>query len=698
MQTITVAGVTTTLVTEAPDWQSPVESTVSLDRSVETGLSNRESRRPYSASLRTVLKYQTTQDSAGARGLVGGLRGNTSQQVAIPFWPGMSLWSARGAMPFTGGYFVAFAADYSEFTVYAAGDEPDWPQDNDFVAPCLFGFLSAASLLEWQSDSVARWSIEFTESSEIAYAMTVASESWSAGPNPGSYATAPDIQPFEPDWDVVKDTLNLNITRRRTGFRRAQATTFYTQAIARLNECRFTLGDPSSIASFIRFWMDHAAAAAVWSPAWMAATTLSADVGSTDTTLLVGDTAALFVGDWLILQPSVGAAAYAQIAAIGSGSITITAAIGAMAAAGAMVMPLLLARVDQPSLTVSFRSPAVAQCRLAYREVPPEYSPGSPESLNATIGALPARAILFEFTASGVTSCWTNYEQSVTYAGQSYTTASFAHGDLRESLNLERTQITLTSEVFANHPWLPLINLTSESPVTVVIRWATVAGASASGAATLFTGQITDVEIKGQLLTATAMPGGSRFDQDLPRLSQSAQCWATLFDAGCGLNAADWKVTAIAATPISSAWPYQLNIASITGAGGDADASLIAGAVFANWFAPGWVEWTPSSGGPTQRRAILGSTAPAAGALTLTLDRWFTGSPNAGDAITLYPGCDQLWTTCGAYNAAVTDSLGRFGPTGKFANQVNFVGAPFRPPANPSVAVRSATNSGGKKP
>jgi hypothetical protein len=140
---------------------------------------------------------------------------------------------------------------------------------------------------------------------------------------------------------------------------------------------------------------------------------------------------------------------------------------------------------------------------------------------------------------------------------------------------------------------------------------------------------------------------------------------------------------------MTGAFPYVQPLVGLAADGASAASALAAGALFENWFAGGWIEWVPG-GGFLQRRALLASTSPAAGALQLTLDRWWTGSPAPGDALVLYPGCDGQRATCLAFDPATN-------PAGKFNNYANFRGAPFTPAGNPSLVRRSGGNAGAKK-
>jgi hypothetical protein len=161
-----------------------------------------------------------------------------------------------------------------------------------------------------------------------------------------------------------------------------------------------------------------------------------------------------------------------------------------------------------------------------------------------------------------------------------------------------------------------------------------------------------------------------------------------LISQACTLLKANWKATALVIAPVGNAFPFTLHLNTLTGVGADITASIGAARVFANFFANGWIEW--GAGAAIQRRLIIGSTAPVAGALNLTLHRYFSALPNVGDTVTLYPGCDGLAATCKAYDAVTN-------PAGKFNNYLNFGGEPFTPIANPSTSGQPNLNTRGAK-
>ena len=155
------------------------------------------------------------------------------------------------------------------------------------------------------------------------------------------------------------------------------------------------------------------------------------------------------------------------------------------------------------------------------------------------------------------------------------------------------------------------------------------------------------------------------------------------------MKRAAWQFTGLVAYPISAGFPYEINLSSLTGIGASAIAALAGTGMFVNWFAFGWIEI--GAGSNIQRRAVIGSTVPAAGAITITLHRYLSALPAAGATVTLYPGCDGQYTTCQAYNSGTN-------PTGKFGNKNNFGADPFTPTGNPSVTGQPNVGvQGGKK-
>lgn len=206
----------------------------------------------------------------------------------------------------------------------------------------------------------------------------------------------------------------------------------------------------------------------------------------------------------------------------------------------------------------------------------------------------------------------------------------------------------------------------------------------------VFSGEVSKVSRQGNKITASGKLANSIFETQLPLLVRGTSCphlrgspgdGSHLISQGCTgpdatMKRSAWQCTGLVANPIGSGFPYTLTLSSLTGIGAAVSVALLAGSVFSNWFAYGWIEI--GAGNAIQRRQIIGSTVPAGGVISLTLHRYLAALPALGALVTFYPGCDGQYTTCKAYNAASN-------PTGKFGNNLNFGADPFTPIGNPTV-------------
>jgi uncharacterized phage protein (TIGR02218 family) len=164
------------------------------------------------------------------------------------------------------------------------------------------------------------------------------------------------------------------------------------------------------------------------------------------------------------------------------------------------------------------------------------------------------------------------------------------------------------------------------------------------GGVTLFRGRISTVDQVGR--TGAKITVASELialDMDMPRNLYSPTCLHTLYDSGCGIIRGTYAT------------------AGTVGAGSTASAILFAGALAAHQ--QGAILFT--SGANANVRATV--KLAAAGA-SLTLMYPLPVAPAAGDAFTVYAGCDHTPATCAA----------------QFGNLARFRGFPYVPP--PQVA------------
>ena len=225
-------------------------------------------------------------------------------------------------------------------------------------------------------------------------------------------------------------------------------------------------------------------------------------------------------------------------------------------------------------------------------------------------------------------------------------------------------------------------NVALDAVVRLDVFECTVAGGTGSSVVQVFGGEVTGVRFDGPFFDLGASGDSALFDRRAPRMLIQPGCNHAVFDAGCGLDAADWVFSAVAVSGSGSS----VTLGTFT-APAAADAS---GWGFADFFALGYLERTV--GGKPRRHTILRSTAKSGGGqVTFTLRTPLESVPSVGEAFTILPGCDGRPETCKAYHAATN-------PAGVFNNFARFGGFPFVPEKNPSfTAPKKSTSAVGKK-
>lgn len=667
-------GVDIFLMNDQPDWRAAVRMDVDVVADLHKSLTNREGRRAFASTIRVArFNYTTVAQGQEARLLSTSLREYQAQPVAVPMWPAVVAWANRGAMPIDAGLKIAFMADWSDYAIYEAVE----PGEMDFVAPLLYGRLEKREL-RWADAETAEFEVQFVESSPALWALAPAVAAWTAGPSPSvAYAVPPKLFPFAIDFDTPKTGFNVSIIREQIGFGRESAETLYPQTNARDFQAGQTMLTAVDIGKVLRFWQEYGPGAVFWASNWVNAAVLTADIGAPDTVLQVEDTDGITEGDYLGFINSEGIAATARVTAKTDDTITIDAAVGARQAAATVVSQLMLCRFEKTRLSLSWAQPDIAECSMPVREVPPEYTPAADEVIGTSLGLLPTRVYLYEFarTLDGVvyTDRFTSFEGDLVYGGNTYSYQKLNHGELRQGLYLDRDQVTVNADIWEANPLLLVATLKMESPLYLTMRQADLVAGVPANVAVLFFGEVTDVKVKGSRLTANAVPGSTMFDRKIPRVNFQRSCNNSLFDAGCKLLKADWKFTAQVQNVGAAGYPFEFILDGL-------DRALGVDPTYTeNFFAGGWLEF--GSGLDWGRRAILRSTLPVAGVLTVTLDRDPDPFLAVNDDVILYPGCDLQWATCKA----------------KFNNKLNFIGHPHMPHSNPSAVRRSRNPGGGKK-
>jgi uncharacterized phage protein (TIGR02218 family) len=265
-----------------------------------------------------------------------------------------------------------------------------------------------------------------------------------------------------------------------------------------------------------------------------------------------------------------------------------------------------------------------------------------------------AFAECFAFTlATGATLAYANVDQSVVYNGLTYA----ADGPLvqglkfRSSVGLEvdKQQIVIAARPTDRINGAPFLEALRDGAFdgASVQRdrvFMTALGQPPIGGVTLFKGRVSTIDSVGRTsATITVASDLVVLDYDMPRNLYAPTCLHTLYDSGCGVPHGTFAANGTA------------------GAGSAASVIAFPGALAIH--AQGSLAFT--SGVNANLRATVKSVVAG---VSLTLMYPLPAASAAGDAFTVYAGCDHTPATCAA----------------RFVNLARFRGFPYVPP--PQIA------------
>jgi uncharacterized phage protein (TIGR02218 family) len=280
--------------------------------------------------------------------------------------------------------------------------------------------------------------------------------------------------------------------------------------------------------------------------------------------------------------------------------------------------------------------------------------------LNAARASADAQLLMadaFLFTLkNGNTLGYTNIDVTFAYDGQIYLANSILIDGLKYKaavgLEVDQQQITVgaraTDTITGGAPFLQALRDGAFDGCEIVryrVFFSDRLGGTVVGAAMLFKGRLGTIDEIGR--TSAKLTVNSDLvllDIDMPRNIYQPTCLHTLYDSGCTLTKASFGT------------------AGSVGAGSTASIIYWPGAN-AN-FAQGTLSFT--SGVNSGVTTTVGS-AVAGSALNLIYP--LQSPPQAGDAFTVYFGCDHTPATCQV----------------KFNNLVNFRGFPYVPPPQTAI-------------
>lgn len=668
----TILGETCWILPYAPDWRSGIETRFTLPADAERSLTGRESRRAYADKLRTEIAYESQLTGQEAATLRNALQASNFEDLPIwfPFWPGEwyfepgygSVFSSAQSIQWNSNGSASFVADPSSLIgPYALNTK--W-------IPALRGYFSETPTIEAITDElfVARFRIK--EDGPTSLALHVNGSGLAYGPQI-SGRNYP-VFPFRPQWrgPIESGKAEIEVDRRDMGFNREEVRVVYPQSPERALRFELSLHGNQSGADLIEFFdVAQGNAATFWCPTWMSEVRLSADAQAGVTTLPVTEGNNIGSNAYLALVDRAGTTEIRQISSKSANSIVLMQGISfAHQQATTSLATAALVRFARSGLTLRWRSTDEVEASVELKEAATDYFTPTGETHGDTIGTLHRSCFLYRFTVEypGTSQVWrfTSYEDSLEDASKTYTPQPIEHGEIRETLNLERNEVQLRTRAFTDNPLLRFIPFRLEFPMKLEIIEAKIwpGGTTIYDWRRLFSGEVSRVKMDGPYISAKAVQVGNLFERKLPRVLMQPTCNYALFDGACGLNKDDWKYRGYVLATLLNPTRIQLrNLARVTGTWVQPDL---------HWFAGGWIEL--GSGTDFESRFIADATSydtSGNGFIELTLSTPFGRIPAVDEEVFLFPGCDGKRGTC----------------KDKFGNYTRFGGFPHMPVGNPSM-------------
>jgi hypothetical protein len=676
----TILGESCWILPHSPDWRTGIETRFTLPADAERSLTGRESRRAYADSLRVEMAFESLLTAQEAATLRNALQSPEfeNRPVWFPFWPGQwrfepgygSVFSSAQAIQWSGNASASFVANPSGLT-------GPYPLSTRFV-PALRGYYVETPAIEAVTDElfVARFRIK--EDGPASLALQVNGSPLAYGPQIAG-RNYPAF-PFRPQWRGPVETgkAAIEIDRRDMGFNRQEARVVYPQSPERALRFELSIHGTQSGADLIRFFdVAQGNAATFWCPTWMSEARLTADVAAGASTLAVTNGNSLGDNTYLALVDRAGTTEIRQISSKSSSSILLAQSLSyAHPMASTSLASAALVRFARSGLTLRWRGTDEVEGSVELKEATSDYYTPTGEVHGDTIGTLNRSCFLYRFTVAypGTSQVWrfTSYEDPIEDASGSYTPQPIEHGEIRETLNLERNEVQLRTCAFEGNPLLRFIPFRLEFPMKLEIIEARIwpGGTTIYDWRRLFSGEVTRVQMDGPYINARAVQVGNLFERKIPRVLMQPTCNYALFDGACGLSKDAWKYRGYVLATLANPTRIQLrNLARVSGAWVQPDL---------HWFAGGWIELGSGTDFESRFIADAGSYDTSGnGFIELTLSTPLGRIPAVDEEVFLFPGCDGKRGTC----------------KDKFGNYTRFGGFPHMPVGNPSMVKMPANRN-----
>lgn len=240
----------------------------------------------------------------------------------------------------------------------------------------------------------------------------------------------------------------------------------------------------------------------------------------------------------------------------------------------------------------------------------------------------------------------------VTWAGHQWqaSDALLKIGNIRTARGLETDQMTIdviagTDHLLYGIPWLQALanGALDEARITVKRIFARAPGEAFVGEMIRFSGAVGDVECSLMSATVPVLSDIQLLDTNVPPSCYQAGCRYSLYGPGC-------EVSRIA---------HQIDTTVSSSASTSSNLLVNDGGLPADWLAGGKVRITSGPNAGSTR--TIKAHQPGSIELSYPLPH----DVAAGDALSIWPGCDHTWATCKS----------------KFNNGNRFSGMPFIPAA-----------------
>lgn len=678
----TYNAATVFVLNDVPDWTNAPQLRVTLPAQKERGLTGREARKPLGETLRCELDWTAILDQAALNLLRDSLQALGDETILCPAWPFALPGADWASAEISGGLLIGWLDDWSDFEIGTSlADPTDW----DWVAPLLWGRLAQTPDPGLIGAKYGRVNFSFKEDSDALYALALDAVTFTNGPALAD-ASVPKVFPFSIEWSGAPKSGGAEVLVERTqlGGGRQRAASYFPQSAERLQQGAVLLNGYSEIAELLRWFQDRRACVqAHYVRTEIIVNALAAQSNSGTNTITLEDADALGINRFVELTDGL-TSEIVRITGIAGEVCTLSANLAHTWAAGTDVRLAMLARHAREELTLEFTSPELARVSLTWRELPAEYTVGSGETRGTTLGATNTKAFLYLVTLdwNGATEVhrFTGYERDLTASAQTWTARPVEHGEIRQSLALDRDELTLKARWWSGCPFRKFLPNALDCKVSLKIYECDVSAGNGTNVAQIFGGEITSAPMDGPIISATCAGANALFDRKFPRLLLQRRCNHALFDSGCGLDRADWTATA----EVYAVAGATVTLENFTFSGGTPT-----GFGFAHWFALGYIERVVA--GVPERHLIFDSAAISSSRILFTLGAAPASAFTVGEDVEVSPGCDGEITTCSAYDNP--DNL-----TGKFDNADQFGGFPLLPDKNPSFQPLKKTDSAtGKK-